>query len=143
MNVDVDCLRRARGFPIVGLFRWAGAFCLAALLASMGCFLGCYDQNSRSAVPITVSISPGWPHTLMEGQSLDINASVSNDSSNSGVRWSLSGNGRLSNETTTSVTYNAPSRVRGDQYPTVTAISRTSPRSTATLQITVVARGSL
>lgn len=140
MNAPNDYLRRAQGFASVNLIRGASAFCLAALLATMGCFSGCGDRDSRSTVPIEVSLSPGWPHTLMAGQTLDITASVSNDSSNSGVKWRLWGGGKLSNQTTRSVTYSAPSSVSGDQYPTVTATSLASSGSTATLQITVVAR---
>ena len=96
-----------------------------------------------SSVPVTVSLSPGWPHMLMAGQTLDITATVSNDSSNSGVNWSLSGVGKLSNKTARSVTYNAPTHVTRDENPIVTATSIASSSSTAALQITVLHPGSL
>lgn len=116
---------------------------ILALLASVGWVVGCSRGGVDSGVPVTVSLSPGWPHMLMAGQKLDITATVSNDSSNSGVNWSLSGVGKLSNETARSVTYNAPTHVTGDEKPIVTATSIASSSSTATLQITVLRPDSL
>jgi hypothetical protein len=80
---------------------------------------------------------------LMAGQTLDIAATVSNDSSNSGVKWSLSGVGKLSYETARSVIYTAPTHVTRDENPIVTATSIASSSSTAALQITVLRPGSL
>ena len=117
---------------------------ILALLASVGWVVGCGRVGAEStSVPVTVSLSPGWPHMLMAGQTLDITATVSNDSSNSGVNWSLSGVGKLSNKTARSVTYNAPTHVTRDENPIVTATSITSSSSTAALQITVLHPGSL
>ncbi len=116
---------------------------ILALLASVGWVVGCGRVGAESSVPATVSLSPGWPHMLMAGQTLDITATVSNDSSNSGVNWSLSGVGKLSNKTARSVTYNAPTHVTRDENPIVTATSIASSSSTAALQITVLHPGSL
>src|SRR5579863_253292 len=72
---------------------------------------------------------------------LSITASVTNSSNNS-VTWSLSGAGKLSNQTSTSVTYNAPPTVTSNQNATVTATAAASSSSMATLSITVLAPGS-
>lgn len=118
-------------------------FIILALLATIGGGVGCDRVGAESSAPVSVSLSPGWPHTLLAGQMLDIAATVSNDSSNSGVNWSLSGVGKLSNKTARSVTYNAPTQVTSDENPIVTATSIASSSSTAKLQITVLRSGSL
>lgn len=96
-----------------------------------------------SSVPVTISLNPGWPHMLMAGQTLDITATVSNDPGNSGVNWSLSGVGKLSNKTARSVIYNAPTHVARDENTIVTATSIANSSSTGELQITVLRPGSL
>jgi hypothetical protein len=116
---------------------------ILALLASVGWVVRCGRGSTESSVPVTVSLSPGWPHMLLAGQALDITATVSNDSGNSGVDWSLSGVGKLSNKTTRSVTYSAPTHVTRDENPIVTATSIASSSSTAKLQITVLRPGPL
>jgi hypothetical protein len=80
---------------------------------------------------------------LMAGQTLDITATVSNDSSTSGVNWSLSGVGKLSNKTASSVTYYAPTHLTRDENPIITATSIASSSSAAALQITVLRPSSL
>jgi hypothetical protein len=112
-----------------------------ALFATVGWVVGCRRGGTESSVPVSVSLTPGWPHMLMAVQSLDITATVSNDSGNSGVNWSLSGAGELSNKTARSVTYNAPTHVTRDENPIVTAASIASSSSTAKLQITVLRDG--
>lgn len=114
-----------------------------ALLTTVGWGVGCVRGGTESSGPVSVSLNPGWPHMLMAGQGLDITARVSNDSSNSGVNWSLSGVGELSNKTATSVTYNAPTHVTREENPIVTATSIASSSSTAKLQITVLRPGTL
>ncbi len=119
------------------------ALIILALLAGVGSVVGCGHGGAESGVPVTVSLSPGWPHMLMAGQRLDITATVSNDSRNLGVSWSLSGVGKLSNKTARSTTYIAPTDVTRDENSIVTATSVASSSSTATLQISVLRPGSL
>ncbi len=55
---------------------------------------------------ITVSLSPAAPQTINQAQQLGINATLTNDTSNKGVMWSLSpAIGSLNNQTTSAATY--------------------------------------
>jgi hypothetical protein len=76
-----------------------------------------------------------------QAQTVSITAAVTNDSKNAGVTWSVSGTngsqGTLSNQTTTSVTYNAPASVTTAFTTTITATSVTNAAESATLQIKV------
>jgi hypothetical protein len=62
---------------------------------------------------------------------------VVNDSGNAGVKWSLSGPGSLSNQTTTSVQYNAPSSLQSTATATVTATSIAESTQSSSLKITI------
>ncbi|HEY6465968.1 MAG TPA: putative Ig domain-containing protein [Candidatus Acidoferrales bacterium] len=66
-----------------------------------------------------------------------ITATVANDTSNSGVSWTLSGIGSLSGSSKTSVTYTAPATVASPTMVTVHAASVEFPSQTASIQITV------
>src|SRR5437763_1509656 len=84
----------------------------------------------RPQAQITVSINPGL-YGIAAAQSLTIVATVTNDSSNSGVTWSVSGNncsgtgcGTLSQTTASSTVYTGP--VIGGVY-IVTATSVANP----------------
>src|SRR5207302_1376164 len=58
-------------------------------------------------------------------------------SSNNAVTWSLSGSGFLSNQSATSVTYNAPSSITAPQTATVTATPSADTTKAASLKIRV------
>lgn len=93
---------------------------------------------------VTISLSPSTAQTLNQGQQLSINATVTNDSSNKGVNWSITpttGAGTLTGQTTSAVTYVAPSAVTGSVTATVTATSVASPSAATSLQITVFPSG--
>ena len=90
---------------------------------------------------IGVSLTPNAPQTIDQGQTLSIAATVSNDASNKGVSWTLSGVGSLSGQTATSATYNAPSSVPGNSSVTVTATSIANPSSKSVLEITALPAG--
>ncbi len=90
-----------------------------------------------SSPAITVSLTPSTAQTIDQGQAVNITASLTNDSSNKGVTWSLSGLGSLSSQTPASVTYNAPSTVSTPANVTVTATSAADTSVTATLSIAV------
>src|SRR5579863_8482173 len=86
---------------------------------------------------ISVTLSPSTTPTINQGASQSITATVANDTANAGVTWTLSGVGTLSDQTTTSVTYVAPSLLSADTTVTVTATSVTNSSVTTTLTITV------
>ena len=117
-----------------------GFVCAVASLVGVLALSGCSGSSGSSggSKQITVTItSPTSSPTIQAGQTVNITASVANDSSNSGVTWSVSGGGTLSSQTSTSVTYNAPATVSANTTVTVTATSAASASATATLTITV------
>lgn len=102
---------------------------LLFLLALAGC--------GSSSPAITVTLSPSTAQTIDQGQAVNITASLTNDSANKGVTWSLGGVGTLASQTPTSVTYDAPSSVSSPSKVTVTATSAADTSVTAALAITV------
>jgi Protein of unknown function (DUF3443) len=97
-------------------------------------------QISVRASP-TIALSTGGPQTINQNQLLSINATLTGDTTNQGVSWSLSPSvGSLSNVTISSVTYTAPSVVSSTPV-TLTATSVANPNSTTSLELTVVASG--
>ncbi|MGA8224693.1 MAG: FG-GAP-like repeat-containing protein [Candidatus Acidiferrales bacterium] len=113
------------------LYSW-GVGVLVVAMAAVTC------ACSSSSGPITVTLSPSSPQTIDQGQTATITATVANDSSSNGVSWSLMGPGSLSNQATTSVTYNPPTpSLAGAQQATITATSLSNQRSSAMLQFIV------
>jgi len=108
---------------------------VAGLLAVflIGCFGGC---SSSSSVPITVALKAA-ASAIDQAQTDNITATVSNDSNNAGVTWTVSGGGTLSSSTSTAVTYDAPSSVTSTFTATITATSTSDTTKTASVQITV------
>ena len=84
-----------------------------ALLLSLSFIFGVLGCGGNSAGVITSTISPSATQSLDAGQSVAFTATVAGDSSNAGVTWSLLSSGSLSNQTSTSVTYTAPTTVAG------------------------------
>jgi hypothetical protein len=119
---------------------------LAGLLMTL-LALGCGGGNSTAPPPppppppsnISVSLSPSSPQTVDQGQTINITATVENDSSGKGVTWSVSGDGTLSNQTSTSVAYDVPSNILIplSVTGTITAKSVSDPTKTASLAVTV------
>lgn len=108
--------------------------CLA--VAFMTCLFaaGC-GGNSKPAVSVT--LSPSSAQTIDQGQSVNISATVANDSSGKGVTWNVSGGGSLANQTATSAAYDTPASVTSPITATITATSVADTSKTATLSITV------
>jgi hypothetical protein len=106
---------------------------LLAMVVALG---GC--SNSPS-LPISVSLSPSSPQAVDQGLlSLFIKATVTNDTSSKGVRWTLSGPGTISPLTGLSIAYNPPTTaLTSAQQATVTASSIADPTKSASVQITV------
>ena len=91
---------------------------------------------SGSSGPTSVSLSSSSTQTD-QGQTIQIMATLTNDSSGQGVTWSLVGPGTLSMQGSNAATYNAPSSVPSPQTATVTATSRANATKTASIQLTV------
>ena len=109
--------------------------------------VGCGGSGGGSSTPVgvstTVSISPAAGLSLTPGGNVSITATVSTGASNTGVTWGLQGPGTLTNQTSTSVTYVAPSTASSDQDVVVTATAAANSSATAYLPITVTAPGTV
>jgi Putative Ig domain len=82
--------------------------------------------------------TPNASATINQSDTLAITASVANDKTNSGVSWSLGSSvGSLSSQTTTSVTYVAPSALTATTTAVVTATSIANTNVTETVTITI------
>jgi len=95
---------------------------------------------------ISVAISPNTSQTVTLDGTVFMTAAVTNDSGSAGVAWSLSpssGCGALSNQSTTSATFTAPSSLSSNCTATVTATSVTDHTKQATLTINVLQTTSL
>jgi hypothetical protein len=104
---------------------------LAALAVILGLAMmisGCGSSNPA----ITIALGPSGTQNAAAGQTVSVTATVSNDSKAAGVTWSLTGPGTLSGQTTTSVTYTAPSPISATAAATITATSVSDPTRTAT-----------
>lgn len=125
-------------FRLRSLFAFVILVCVVSLT-------GCSGKS-----PITITLTPSGAAacgtsttaacavTINQGQTESVTASVANDSTNAGVTWSLGSSvGSLSNQTTTSVTYVAPSAITANTTATLTATSVANTSVTATLTITI------
>ena len=93
---------------------------------------------SSSPPPISVSLSLSSPQAIDQGQTVEITATVTNDSSSEGASWSLTGPGSLSASTGPSVTYTSPATsLTTAQQAIVTATSVADKTKSGSLQITV------
>ena len=116
------------------------SFLVLVLVGTLGFLAGCGGSGTPSGIAITIALSP-TSATVNAGGVVNIVATVTNDSTNAGVTWSLSGVGALSNQTTTSVTYTAPATVTTTSVATVVATSKASSSVMASLPITVSPAG--
>jgi hypothetical protein len=89
-----------------------------------------------------IALSTVGPQTINQGQQLSVNATLTGDTTNQGVAWSLSAAvGSLSNPMPTSVTYIAPASVTGNTPVTLIATSLANSHSTASVPLTVYPSG--
>lgn len=112
---------------------------VALLVASL--LAGCGGSGNGSLI---IVLTPSTNQSVDQNQSVALTAFVANDTSNSGVSWSLSGPhctgaacGTLSNSTSASVTYVAPKSVGVLLSVTLTVTALANPKITTTLNITV------
>ena len=117
------------------------SFLVLGLVGALGFLGGCGSSGTPAGIAVTISLSP-TSASVNAGGTVNIVATVANDSSGKGVSWSSTGVGKLSGITATGVTYNAPPTVTNTSVATVVATSVASPTVTASLQITVSPVGS-
>jgi|SRR5690348_3387732 len=124
-----------RPYPSVGKMKHR----ISCLLFSVGLsavLMLCGCGSGSSAPPIFVSLSPSLAQTIDQGETVNITATVANDSSGKGVTWSLNGPGSLSNQTSTTVTYNGISVTSG-QTAMIVGSSVVDATKSASLTVSV------
>jgi putative Ig domain-containing protein len=126
--------------PRESLLLFLAAFLLAWV--SLAGFAGCGGGGASS---ITIQVTPGITQNVDQGQSLNFTATLSNDTQNLGVTWTLTGSGcsgngcgTLSGNTPTFVTFTAPTGQGSQLTVTLTATSNASKGVTKTVTINVV-----
>jgi Putative Ig domain len=110
---------------------------LMALISLLALVAAGCNNGSPATSPTTVSLTPGGAVAIDQGQSVTIQATVTGDSTNQGVSWSLTGPGSLTNQTSTSVTYNAPATVTAITSASITATSVAKATASSQKAITV------
>ena len=118
------------------------SFLVLVLVGTLGLLVGCSNNGTPAGIAITISLSPSTA-SVNAGGVVNVVATVANDPSGKGVTWTLSGVGKLSAQTSTSVTYTAPATVTTTSVATVVATSVASTSVTASLPITVSPAGTV
>jgi hypothetical protein len=131
---------RTTGNSTKPLFR-SGFLALACIAIAFAA--GCGGGGSSNK--ITVQIIPGTTQMIDTGQSLTFMATLANDTSNQGVMWQFTGTscsgagcGTLTNSTSSSVLYTAPSGISATLSVSLQAVSLEDKNATATVAISVV-----
>jgi hypothetical protein len=117
------------------------------LLGGLGLLLfvlgGC-GGNSAGSTP-TIKITPSAAQDVDQGQSINFTADVTDDYSNTGVAWKLTGPncngdscGTFTNTTIAGISYTAPTGLLTQITVTLTATARANSTTTATATINVV-----
>jgi hypothetical protein len=121
--------------------RWVS--CVGGLGLLLFVLGGC-GGNSAGSTP-TIKLIPASAQDVDQGQSVSFTASVTDDTSNTGVSWKLTGPncngdscGTFSNTTFAGVTYTAPTGLTTQITVTLTATARVNSTTTATTTINVV-----
>uniref|UniRef100_E6PXF5 Dystroglycan-type cadherin-like domain-containing protein n=1 Tax=mine drainage metagenome TaxID=410659 RepID=E6PXF5_9ZZZZ len=110
------------------------------LLAGLGMFgvllgvSGCGGSSAPLGITVTASAS-----TVDGTDSVTLTATVANDKNSAGVKWTLSGAGTLSSQTTSAATYTAPAATSSAQTATITATSIADATKSSTTTLTVPA----
>ena len=106
------------------------AFAFALVLS------GCGSGSAKTQISIAIV---GGSATIGQGDMFSLTATVSGDSSGSGVTWTLNGAGTLSGQTGSSVNYLAPTSVPTNPAVSIAATSVTDTTKTSVLAFSVVA----
>jgi hypothetical protein len=113
---------------------------LAAVCALLEACSGSASSPITGQLGVSVGValnSASGTNLVQQGTTLAWLATVTSDPTNAGVVWSLVGAGTLSDKTTTSVTYTAPTGITGTVSPILTATSIADNTQTATTLIVV------
>ncbi len=98
---------------------------------------GCGGSGSSSKPVISVGLTPTMSQAIDQGQKIQFTAMVTNDSSAKGVTWSQSGQGGLSNQTSSAATYTAPtSGAAGAGSVTATSVADSTKSTSVNIMIT-------
>jgi len=126
----------------------AGSYTASATLSSSGAWvmqMATFRAAGSGPPSITVSVAPATA-TVTVSTTQAFTATVSNDSANKGVTWTLSGSsctgaacGTLTDATAATVTYTAPATVPTNPTVTVTATSVSDTTKSAAATVTVAA----
>ncbi len=122
-----------------------GRYPMAVIAAALTALLAACSSSHPStltgpvgtSVGVALSSSTGTTQ-VQQGASIVFTATVTSDTANSGVTWTLSGQGKLVNETSTTVTYQAPTGITGTTSPILTATSIADGTKTASALIVVL-----
>jgi hypothetical protein len=134
-------LREDSGVTL-GRRRRNGFIAVLALCLGVSGFMGCGSSSTPS--PTGVTILGPVSGTIDPGDTANLTATVTSDTRNAGVAWSLSGSGctgsacgSLLNATTSAVTYTAPATVATPFTVTITAtsIAKSSLSATSALNV--------
>jgi hypothetical protein len=111
--------------------------------------VGC-GESSAPSKPTGITIQGSTNATVDPSDSVSYTATVTNDTSNAGVSWTLSGTsctgaacGTLNSVTTTGVTYTAPSTVTTPITVTITVTSVADASLTTTITLSIPANPSI
>jgi phospholipase C len=132
-----------RKFPVFSGLR-PGAFSslifisIFASCAFLGCGIGSTTVVGPPPPAISVAVQAA-AGTVDATDPTQLTATVTNDRNSAGVSWTVSGAGKLSDESTSAVTYTAPAPSNSAQTVTVTATSNADSTKTASATITVLA----
>ncbi|PYU08635.1 MAG: hypothetical protein DMG33_01045, partial [Acidobacteria bacterium] len=121
-------------------FRWL--FMVSLFVISLQCFsCSSYKPSSTTPPPISVSVAPASAPVTVN-QMKQFTATVTYDSQNMGVTWSLSCTGSCGllspSSTANPITYTAPANVPNPATVTLTAKSNADTTKTGQATITVV-----
>ena len=129
-----------RDFRVRGFFAFVVLACVVSLPSCSGkpAITITLTPQGSSACGTTTNSACAVTLQLPAQPTESITASVANDSTNAGVNWSIGSSvGSLSNQTTTSVTYVAPTALSANTTATVTATSVANTAVTASVTITI------
>jgi large repetitive protein len=141
--VRINNSRELCSVPAARRFFALRCFSVAALLVVCLGALLLESCSSSGGEPISIGLTPPTA-SVDQGQQENFTANLANDLFNQGVTWTLTGTncvttgcGALTNVTTTSVTYTAPSGLASSLSVTLTATAVANTTATKTATITV------
>ena len=135
-------MSRLKSLPS-GLKTGASVSLFVITVIALYCLSGCGKSGGGStggttgnATPITVSVT-ALSTTVNGSATVKVTATVSNDSSNSGVTWTTPASGSLSSLTAASTTYTAPASTSAAQSVTLTATSVADKTKSGSVTLTI------